>query len=197
MTEPTDVRIRQVLFASDFSPHSDHAFEAALALARHFGARLHLLHVVPHPHGEGAARAQLEAFARERVDDVAFSVEVATGHPAAEIVKRAEHGKADLIVMGTHGRTGLAHVVRGSVAEAVMRHAPCLVLTIRKAAELPLEPTSLSAPGPAPGAIKKPRTGRCLVCAQPAEDLVCEPCTARIRAEAAYHLSQEEKAGRR
>ena len=63
MTEPTAVHIRQVLFASDFSPHSDHAFDAALALARHFGARLHLLHVVHHTHGEQAARAHLEAFA--------------------------------------------------------------------------------------------------------------------------------------
>jgi len=196
MTEPSDVHIRQILFASDFSPHSEHAFQAALALARHFGARLQLLHVVHHPREEQAARAHLEAFAREHAGAVACHVEVATGHPAEEIVRRAEQAKANLIVMGTHGRTGLAHVVRGSVAEAVVRHAPCLVLTIRKAAELPLETEALSSSAPQPG-LPPSRSGRCMVCARPADELVCDPCKARIRAEAAYHLSEDEKAGRR
>jgi universal stress protein A len=195
MTEPTAVHIRRILFASDFSPHSDHAFEAALALARHFGAHLHLLHVVHHSHGEAAARAHLEALARERAAGVECSVAVATGHAAAEIVKHAEQEKVGLIVMGTHGRTGLAHAVRGSVAEAVMRHAPCLVLTIRIKAELPLEALAAPAQGAATPAAHAGR-GHCLICARPSEDLVCEGCKARIRAEAAYHLSQEEKAGR-
>jgi nucleotide-binding universal stress UspA family protein len=70
MTEPMAVHIRQILFASDFSPHADHAFDAALALAQHFGARLHLVHVVHHPQEQEAARAHLEAFARERVAGV-------------------------------------------------------------------------------------------------------------------------------
>jgi nucleotide-binding universal stress UspA family protein len=195
MTEPTSVHIRRVLFASDFSPHSDHAFEAALALARHFGSRLQLLHVVHHAHGEEAARAHLEAIARERAAGVEWSVATATGHAGAEIVKHAEREKADLIVMGTHGRTGLSHAVRGSVAEAVMRHAPCLVLTIRVKAELPLEAVAASTQG-APAPAPHPGRGYCLICAQPSEDLVCEACKARVRAEAAYHLSQEEKARR-
>jgi universal stress protein A len=195
MTEPTAVHIRQVLFASDFSPQSNHAFEAALALARHFGSRLHLLHVVHHTHGEAAARAHLEAFARERATGVEWSVATATGHAGAEIVKHAEREKVDLIVMGTHGRTGVTHAVRGSVAETVMRHAPCLVLAIRMKVELPLEAVPASTQGaPAPGT--HPGRGHCLICAQPSEDLVCDACKARVRAEAAYHLSQEEKAGR-
>jgi universal stress protein A len=197
MTEPMDVHIRQILFASDFSPHADHAFEAALALARHFGARLQLLHVVHHAREEEAARAHLERFACERAGPVDFTATVATGHAADQIVSRAERDRVDLIVMGTHGRTGLAHVVRGSVAEAVMRRAPCLVLTIRRKAELPLEavatPPAAAPPADHPHGV---RPGHCLICTRPAEDLVCDPCKALIRAEAAYHLQQDEKAGR-
>jgi universal stress protein A len=195
MTLVTDVHIRRILLASDFSPHAEHAFEAALALARHFGARLQLLHVVHHAREQEAARAQLELFARERAAAVACTVFVAAGHAAAQIVSHAEREQADLIVMGTHGRTGVAHVVRGSVAEAVMRHAPCLVLTIRRRAELPLETVEVPA-GEAAKHAQGVRTGHCLVCAQPSPELVCELCAARIRAEAFYHLQQEEKAGR-
>jgi nucleotide-binding universal stress UspA family protein len=189
------VHIRQILFASDFSPHADHAFDAALALARHFGARLHLLHVVHHSREEEAAHAHLEAFARERAGTVEYAVAVATGHAAAQIVSHAQRAKADLVVMGTHGRTGLAHVVRGSVAEAVMRQAPCLVVTIRRKAELPLEVEPVKA-GPSPVAPRGVGPGHCLICAQPSPELVCDTCKARIRAEAFYHLHQEEKAGR-
>jgi universal stress protein A len=196
MTEATAVHVRQILFAADFSPCSGHAFYAALALAQHFEARLRLLHVVHHSRDEAAARAHLEAFARELAGAVESSVAIATGSPAAEIVKHAEREKVDLIVMGTHGRTGLSHVVRGSVAEAVMRHAPCLVLTIRRQAELPLE--ALEAPPSGAPAVRPhaARPGHCVVCAQPSPELVCDLCKARIRAEAFYHLQQEEKAGR-
>ena len=60
-----------------------------------------------------------------------WEAEVAAGHPAETIVRVAEERKADLIVMGTHGRTGLQHVLLGSVAEKVVRLAPCPVLTVR------------------------------------------------------------------
>lgn len=196
MTDLAAVHIRQILFASDFSPHSDHAFHAALALAQHFGARLHLLHVVHHPHEQEAARAHLEAFAQERVSGVEWSVAVATGHAAAQIVAHAEREKVDLIVAGTHGRTGLAHVVMGSVAEAVMRHAPCLVLTIRRKAELPLEAAEPAATGLQPHTTPSGRADRCLICARPSEDLVCDACKSRIRAEAIYLRSQDDKAVR-
>jgi nucleotide-binding universal stress UspA family protein len=83
MTTPAAFHVREMLFATDFSPHSDHAFDAALALARLFGARLHLLHVVHHPHEEEAARARLGAFAAERAAGVASAVAVATGAAAA------------------------------------------------------------------------------------------------------------------
>jgi nucleotide-binding universal stress UspA family protein len=193
---PLVVQIREILFATDFSAQSEHAFLAALSLAQHFGARLHLLHVVHRAPEEASARARLQAFAEERVAPVPFAVAVATGVPAAEIVHQAARDKVDLIVMGTHGRTGLAHVVLGSVAERVMRHAPCEVLTIRKPVSLPVtvaEPPPERATAPAPEA--RP-AGRCLVCARPSLDLICDTCKARIRAEVVYRKLEEAKAAR-
>jgi hypothetical protein len=111
-------------------------------------------------------------------------------------VAHAEREKVDLIVVGTHGRTGLAHVVMGSVAEGVMRHAPCLVLTIRRKAELPLEAAEPAATGLKPPATHPGRADHCLVCARPSEDLVCDACKSRIRAEAIYLRGQDEKAAR-
>jgi hypothetical protein len=82
------------------------------------------------------------------------------------------------------------------VAEAVVRHAPCLVLTIRRKAELPLEAVE-SPPAEPPAAHRhRARPGHCLVCAQPSPELVCEMCAARIQAEAFHRLQREEKAGR-
>lgn len=196
MTDSTAIHIREILFASDFSPHSDHALDAALTLAQHFGARLHLLHVVDHSREQEAARARLRALAEARVAAVEFTVAIATGSPASQIVKHAEREKVDLIVMGTHGRTGLAHVAQGSVAEAVVRHAPCLVLTIRRAAELRVDVAAAPAEGPGVPSTAAGRAGRCLVCALPADELVCDTCKARIRAEAIYLMQKEEKAGR-
>ena len=197
MTVPKAFRIHQILVAADFTPYSDHALDAALALAEHFGARLHLLHVVHHAHEQDPARARLDAFARERVAGLALSMAVATGSPAAEIVAYAEREKVDLIVMGTHGRTRpLTHLGRGRVAEAVMRHAPCQVLTIGRTAELPLEAEAPVAERPQAPDARAGGTGRCLVCALPSDQLVCDTCKARIQAEAFYRLQREERAGR-
>lgn len=196
MTAPTPVDIRQILFATDFSAHSEHAFRAALALAQHFGARLRLIHVVHRPQEQEAARARLQAFAEERLGAEPFTVAVAVGTAAPEIVRYADREKADLIVMGTHGRTGLAHVLLGSVAETVVRHASCQVLTIRRPAEV-----ALKAPAPSPESLEEPSAPpgpayRCLVCVQPAEDLICETCKGRIRAEVLHRKLEDEKAGR-
>jgi universal stress protein A len=196
MTAPTAVHIREILFASDFSPHSDHAFDAALTLAQHFGARLHLLHVVHHPQEQEAARARLNALAEQKAAAVESSVAIETGSPASQIVKHAEREKVDLIVMGTHGRTGLAHVARGSVAETVVRHAPCLVLTIGRAAELRVDVAEPSAEGHGVHSTPGGRAHLCLVCARPSEDLVCDACKSRIRAEAIYLRAQDDKAVR-
>jgi nucleotide-binding universal stress UspA family protein len=194
MIAPMNFRLRNVLFASDFSPYSDHAFEAALALAQHFGARLHLLHVVHHPHEREAAHAALGRFAMERATLVDFVVDVAIGTPASEIVAHAAREKMDLIVVGSHGRTGLPHVWHGSVAEAVRRHAHCLVLTIRKSGELPLEAAESRAQAPhlpAPGAAHR---DRCLVCALPSGETICATCRNHIQAEAFNRWRQWEPA---
>jgi universal stress protein A len=194
MTAPMNFRLRQVLFASDFSPYSDHAFEAALALAQHFGARLHLLHVVHHPHEREAAHAALNRFATERAALVDFVVSVEIGNPAAEIVARAAREKVDLIVVGSHGRTGLTHVLHGSVAEAVRRHAHCLVLTIRKSGELPFEAPESRVQAPHVPVAGTAHRDRCLVCALPSAETICATCRNHIQAEAFNRWRQCEPA---
>jgi nucleotide-binding universal stress UspA family protein len=145
--------LNRILVPVDFSVHSEKAFRFATTLANKFGARLSLIHVVEDPFVTGAW--QSEAFAphipellneltknaEARLHDLkkdlaahGFVVETAviTGQPARAIVEHAETGHFDLIVMGTHGRTGLSHTLMGSVAERVVRKAPCAVLTVRE-----------------------------------------------------------------
>lgn len=135
--------IRTIVCPTDFSDRAAPALELATALARDYTADLVLVHVTPPPvqpvaggvligmPGDGSAEAaHLDAV---RVADPRVTVRRRTvvGHPATEIVRLAREETADLIVMGTHGRGGLARVLVGSVAEEVMRHAPCPVLTVR------------------------------------------------------------------
>jgi len=78
------------------------------------------------------AHTELHDFADKHLKDIVpVQVKVAVGRPAEEILRVAREEKVDLIVMGTHGRTGLRHLLLGSVAEAVTRHAPCPVFTVR------------------------------------------------------------------
>jgi len=191
MTAP-EVVIRNILVATDFSPFSEQAIRAAAALARHFGATLHLLHVVHHAEERAAVLDRLGEIAEAEADGVPFTASVAVGRPASEIVRYAVREQMDLIVVGTHGRTGLAHVVMGSVAEAVVRTALCQVLTVRLRARA-------GAPAAHPIAAPAASTGEshCLVCALPSADRICEACAARIRGEALERLLDEEKAGRR
>jgi Universal stress protein family len=109
-----------------------------------------------------------------------------TGAPAHAICAYARRIGADLIVMGTHGRTGVSRAVLGSVAEAVVRHSACAVMTI-PASDSPV--AEARAPEAAPA-------GHCVVCAGPSPGLICEPCRARIRGEAVEHEQAEERAGR-
>ncbi len=136
------LRVKRILVPCDFSRFSDAAISRACDLATTFDAGLHLLHVVADP--PLVARAEPEAdrlrHARERLDQqlephvvVQLCTERAavTGAPHREICRYAQEHDIDLIVMGTHGRTGLAHVAIGSVAEKVLRSAPCPVLIVR------------------------------------------------------------------
>jgi nucleotide-binding universal stress UspA family protein len=144
--------IHFILVPTDFSECAELALEEAIGFAQHFGARITLLHLYQLPvysvsNGallytdeiiravETTAEAELKraaAIVRER--GVSVTTRLAMGAPAAEIVEEARRGNYDLIVMGTHGRTGLRHLILGSVAERVVQLAPCRVLTIREPA---------------------------------------------------------------
>jgi nucleotide-binding universal stress UspA family protein len=131
----------KILVPTDFSPASEACLQEAGALAKERGGSLFLLHVAQPPmtYGPGvgvpAADAAQWAASLEQVAppqaDVPCQRRVVIGDPAAEIVSTAEQEGIDMIVMGTHGRTGLGRLLMGSVAEAVVRRAPCPVLTIK------------------------------------------------------------------
>ena len=140
------ITLKKILVPHDFSDTSYGAVRYAIALAHNFGAQLHLLHVSDRARFEMATEfplgldGTLEDAVRERLlkiltprEQVEFkpTFEFRSGSPAAEIVKYAKDADVDLIVMGTHGRGFVAHVVLGSVAEKVVRTAPCPVLTVR------------------------------------------------------------------
>ena len=144
--------IRTILHPTDFSERSDCAFHLACSLARDHGARVIVLHVFPPPvvHGEVVARRQPDGYEdrlwadlrRIRPPDPKVAVEhrLLEGEPAKAILHAARDGGCDLIVMGTHGRTGLRRVLMGSVAEEVVRLAPCPVLTVNQPFSVAAEP---------------------------------------------------------
>ena len=149
-----DTRITRILVPVDFSPPSAEAVRYAATLARALDARIELVHIVEDPFMSTAWGAEvyvsdltelldsLSATAASRLEHlktadlagVATATAVLRGDPWRRIVEHATSSGADLIVMGTHGHTGLSHVLLGSVAERVVRHAPCPVLTVREAA---------------------------------------------------------------
>ena len=163
------LEIRSILAPTDFSPHAETALRYACRLAERLGAKLHLLHVLsevvvpvgPDPSLVSSLPAEyytetetqsVEALRRvlDRVWGQASSAEVAVrwGDPVDAIVGYAADHAIDLIVVATHGRTGLSHVLLGSVAERIVREAPCPVLTIRdrgrKSADSPAKPVESS-----------------------------------------------------
>jgi len=137
------IALRKILVATDFSAAADAALAHGRALARAFGATLHVLHVVdnvfigPLVANPGAAEEAALTALNHRLtdDDRAIShaqVVVELSHrPANAIVAYAGAAEIDLIVIGTHGRGILAHLLMGGVAEQVVRLAPCPVLTVR------------------------------------------------------------------
>ncbi len=136
--------VRTVLHPTDFSDSSAAAFRLACSLARDYGARLIVLHVAQPPvvaFGEGVIPpnpAEVEDQLRERLQQmragnpkVRLEHHLVEGDAAAEILRAAGEFQCDVIVMGTHGRTGLGRLLMGSVAEQVLRKAPCPVLTVK------------------------------------------------------------------
>ena len=144
------MEIRKILVPLDFSEYSEQAFHWAVIVAEKWQAQLLVLHVVPRTSYplmvtgsfdigdfEVGLRADAEAQAKEflaKVQNREVPIEVRTlvGEPFHDICHVAEQEQSDLIVMGSHGRTGLSHVLLGSVAERVMRHTPCPVLVVRR-----------------------------------------------------------------
>lgn len=178
---------RQVMLATDFSECSAEAARVAAEYAGQLGARLHIVHVV-WPTGDPTPRAHLDRLAQELSASAPVVTAVESGIPMAEqIVRYADRHGVDLIVMGTHGRTGVSRVLLGSVAERVIRTASCPVLTV---------PCRSRAVAPAETAEAPPALGRCLVCREVSEDLICETCRARIRGEVLERKRREERAGR-
>jgi len=138
---------RRILVPVDFSDSARPIVDCAVDMARGLGAEVFLIHVLEQAVPAGSGAAESKAVAAERTasekslgelaaaadpsKQVKIHGKVVAGPPSREIVREAVDGKADLIVIGTHGRTGLRHVFLGSVAEDVVRSSPCPVYTLR------------------------------------------------------------------
>lgn len=144
---------KNIGFCTDFSENADLAFEIALELAEQFGAKLNVIHVMinfslsPPVHATylpieydpnfieevtlAAKNSIREKYTSKVPESVSSEVSLLSGYASTEILRTAEEKGLDLIVMGSHGLTGLAHVFFGSTADRVVRKAECSVLTVR------------------------------------------------------------------
>jgi nucleotide-binding universal stress UspA family protein len=144
------IKISRIVCATDFSDSSEYAQRYALGLSEVFGAELRLVHVVELPFLPTYSLAgvpslalpveQVEEGARKHMEQAVEACRAAhpgtegvvrTGSPFVEVINYAREVEADLIVVGTHGRTGLSHMLIGSVAEKIVRKAPCPVLSVK------------------------------------------------------------------
>ena len=146
--------ITRILVPVDFSPHSDHAVRYAAMLAGRIGAAVELLHVVEDPLVVGGFSAEMYVPSMPEMIETLMNqsgrrllaikasvvphgsdveTKVVVGRAAHSIVGEAKDGHFDLLVMGTHGRSGFSHLFMGSVAERVVRTASCAVLTVHRA----------------------------------------------------------------
>ncbi len=140
--------MRKILFPSDFSHTGDAALEYATSMARDRSASLLIVHVeeppvayaggefyygIPNPSPDEVLKMLHQIKPTDA--SIPYDYRLITGHPASAICKVAEEEKVDMIILGTHGRTGLTRLLMGSVAEAVVRHASCPVLTLRYSPE--------------------------------------------------------------
>jgi nucleotide-binding universal stress UspA family protein len=132
------IHVKKVLYTTDFSSYSNQAYFHAIALAENHGASLTVLHVHTPEGDRGGNGAADRKYWREQLEQIRpvnpripVTHVLLEGDAAAEIVRYAVDNGMDLIVMGTHGRTGLERLLLGSVAERVMREAPCSVLVVK------------------------------------------------------------------
>lgn len=144
---------KNIAFCTDFSENADEAFVTARDLAERYDATLHILHVMinfslsPPTHAtympieydpsfvekvkEAAMETIQDRYIGQMVENQRHKIHLLGGYAATEILKMAQDQDMDLIVMGSRGLTGLAHVLFGSTADRVVRKAPCSVLTVR------------------------------------------------------------------
>jgi len=141
------MQIKTILVPTDFSELSNAAVDYALSMAKRTGSKMVFMHTLEWPdhpdemtpmadEGYSFMKDRGNAFLHDLVEmaekeGMEASAVLADGVPFVEIIRAARNHGADLIIMGTHGRTGLSHVMMGSQAEKVVRQAPCPVLTIK------------------------------------------------------------------
>ncbi|QDU98868.1 universal stress protein [Lignipirellula cremea] len=141
------MKLSKIVFPTDFSHTGDAALSLATSLARDSGAVLLIVHVEEPPLAYGTGdmyygppspdTEELQAMLVKVTPDdpdVPYQHHLITGHPPEALARLVEEENADLIVMGTHGRTGLTRLLMGSIAEQVVRRAPCPVLTYKQPA---------------------------------------------------------------
>ena len=144
------MNISKILFPTDFSHTGDSALALATSLARDTGAKIIIVHVEESPNVYAGGEFYYgipnppTAELRRMLEDVkptdpsvAFEHRLLTGEPASAIVHFADEQGVDMIVLGTHGRTGILRMLMGSVAEAIVRRANCPVLTYKQRADVP------------------------------------------------------------
>jgi nucleotide-binding universal stress UspA family protein len=145
--------LKKILVPTDFSEHSEHAAAYAVELARQYGSNeIHCIHVSDIPADLLATSAYymtgpseqfveqvreegrkgLDAFVKKNFKDVPVKAVFLEGRPFVEIIRYARENEIDLIVISTHGRSGLKHALFGNVAEKVVRKAPCPVLVVKQ-----------------------------------------------------------------
>ena len=144
---------KRIGFCTDFSENADQAFAVAMDLAYRFGAELEIIHVMvsfslsPPVHAtympieydpkfidevtQAALKSIEEKYVAQIPESVPHNVNLLSGYASTEIIRVVEEKGIDLLIMGSHGLTGLAHVLFGSTADRVVRRAPCSVLTVR------------------------------------------------------------------
>lgn len=129
--------VKKILVTTDFSDYSVAALDYAISLADIHGADLHLLHIIDDSSNdnvsrEKAAARSMQKFIFEKSDEFTWITQVIRhGEPHREIVRYAREQHVDMIVIATHGRTGLAHVLMGSIAEKIIRYSPIPVLGVK------------------------------------------------------------------
>jgi len=146
------MEIKRILFATDFSENSHWALKYALSFAQKYDAKLFILHIIQQPsyplgmyaeisfdamdkfnrNLSGVTEKEMQELCQNDLGDFKnYEAIILTGTPFLEIIRTAKEKEADLIVVGTHGRTGLDHVLFGSTAEKVVRKASCPVVSVR------------------------------------------------------------------